>query len=117
VAGGLFGNSEPLGQSVVIRGSAYVVVGVLARADPPVAKGLDLDRAVLIPLRTCRARFGERVVIRRAGARMAEAVPLTEIQVTVSNAKFVPAVAEAIRGLLREAHEKQDWEVVAAAER
>jgi putative ABC transport system permease protein len=66
---------------------------------------------VYIPLTTCKVRFGKRVFIRQAGSIRGEEVALSAVLVRASRAEKVPAVAEAVRGLLETAHKKKDWDV------
>jgi HlyD family secretion protein len=113
VADRLFPGKEALGATFVLNKDAYLVVGVLGEHDlaggGPAA--FDVDRAIFIPIRTCQARFGERIVIRRGNTRTAEAVELHSILVTVEGTRDVLDTIENIRDLLEQAHAQKDWVV------
>jgi multidrug resistance efflux pump len=100
----LFPGDDPLGQTVVLNKSLYVVVGVVGA---PAAA----NDSIFLPLSTCNARFGARAIIRRAGRRSAEQVALSAILVTVRDPAATRATVEAIRDILEQAHSKQDWAV------
>src|SRR5262249_10170846 len=111
VADQLFLGEEPVGATIILGGSAYVVVGVLRDEDER-RGGLaawEANRGSYLPLRTCQARFGERVRIIRGGTRRAEAVALYAILVTVRAPGDVPATVEDIREILEQTHPQQDW--------
>jgi multidrug efflux pump subunit AcrA (membrane-fusion protein) len=113
VAESLFSEEEPLGKVVRVNRSAYVVVGVLEEQVRP-AGGLtvqEANRGVYLPLRTARARFGARVLIRRGNRRTAEAVELSEILVGTGSTRQAAFVAASISDLLEEAHSSKDWDV------
>jgi biotin carboxyl carrier protein len=109
----LFPGEEPVGQTVRAGAHFYSVVGVLreSAAEAGGLRAADLDGGVFLPLATCRARFGERIVIRQAGSLRAEVVPLSAILVSVEQPGQVAAVAEQVRAQLRAAHAQKDWEV------
>jgi RND family efflux transporter MFP subunit len=115
VAEELFPAEEPAGRSFVLNKQLYVVVGVLCeqdeRAGGPAAR--EANHSVYLPLRTCNARFGPRVLIRRGGRRTAEAVALSEILVAVRDRGEVSPTADDIRDLLGQAHQVNDWAVQA----
>jgi multidrug efflux pump subunit AcrA (membrane-fusion protein) len=111
VADQLFGGEEPVGATIVLGQSVYTVVGVLL--DENEARGglaaWDTNRGIFLPLRTCQARFGERIRIIRGATRRAEAVALHAILVTVRAPGDVPAAVEDIREILEQTHTQQDW--------
>jgi ABC-type antimicrobial peptide transport system permease subunit len=89
VAARLFGEVDPVGAQVKIRGVTFTVIGVLE------AKGatafFDRDDVVLVPITTAQRRlFGTRSV----GA----------IQVQVASEAQMPAAAEALAALMRTRH-------------
>src|SRR5262249_14450425 len=110
-AEGLFPMTPPLGQTVQLGKHAYVVVGVLKKAPPGGALLPDPDHSVVLPLNTCKVRFGERIVVRERGARRVEAVQLTDVVLTVSKSEQVGPTVEALRGLLEKSHPKKDWRI------
>src|SRR5262249_30168489 len=78
VAEELFPFEDVVGKSVVLNKEQYVVVGVIK---PRTMRGTtggeapeDFNKDVYIPIKTCRVRFGERIVIRQGGSRTAEQV-------------------------------------------
>jgi RND family efflux transporter MFP subunit len=113
LADGLFPGEEPLGQTILMGKHLYVVVGILREqavpAGGPAAR--EANNGAFIPLRTCQARFGQRVILRKGGARTAEEVPLSAILVLPSDPRQAPATAQEIRSLLERAHQKRDWDV------
>jgi putative ABC transport system permease protein len=110
----LFPNEGPLGQTVVVGRNTFVVVGVLrergAEEGGPDAK---VGGDVYLPLRTCRARFGQALVIRQRGALRREQVELTQVTLTLARAEQVAPTVEAARGILQASHAPQkDWVVL-----
>jgi putative ABC transport system permease protein len=115
VAEELFPFEEVLGQSVVMNKAQYVVVGVmkdrLPRSGGAGEASEDFNKQVYIPIRTCRVRFGERVVIKQGGSRTAEQVELHQVTLTVNDTKNVRSTGELVSDLLKRNHTKKDWEV------
>src|SRR5262249_37981561 len=114
VAERLFPLQEPVGK-VVRLGSAcssFVVVGVLRKQDDPPGRLSAHD--VYVPLRMCRARFGETIINRLSGRWNAERVPLSEILVAAKSPKQVGFVSECIAALLEEAHLHKDYGIYAS---
>lgn len=121
VADRLFPYDEPLGQEVVIRGSDYRVVGVLAERTPLSGGGNssqntmeDFDYDVYIPLQTCRLRFGAVIFMRSSGSRSGEQVELHQITATVDaeiesrrGREQIKAVGDLIRQMLDERKERK----------
>ncbi len=109
----LFAEEEAIGQTVRVGASFYVVVGVLRERDRPAA-GLTADevnRGVYLPLQTCQRRFGEVVLVRRAATWAREAVPLTEVLVSVRSDDRAPFVVRCVAALLEMSHPRKDWQV------
>lgn len=100
----LFPKGKPVGETVQLRAYFYKVVGVRRAA----ASG---DNDVYIPLSTCRARYGETVTIRQAGAIRRERVELTEVRLVLEKPGLAPATLERARKLLKAAHTRKDWDV------
>jgi RND family efflux transporter MFP subunit len=110
----LFPDGAPLGQSVVVGRNAFVVVGV-ARDRGAAEEGPDakIGGDVYLPLRTCQARFGQTLVVRRRGAVERDQVELTQVTLTLARAEQVPPTVEAARGILQASHAPQkDWVVL-----
>jgi putative ABC transport system permease protein len=106
VADALLPDTEALGQNIVLNGDIYVVIGVLDDTT-----SAEHQASIYLPLTTCQSRFGEKIILRNAGKRRAEAVQLSDIYVTPRSPQDVAPTLEAIRELLTERHEQKDWAV------
>lgn len=125
----LFPVEDPIGQSVLVRGHRFRIVGVMANRMPTGGTGgssaaEDYNLDIYIPFSTCRARIGETVIVRAAGSRSGEKVAISQVVLTV-NADFetregrerVKAVGESIKNILKEEHYKDDWAVTVPLDR
>jgi putative ABC transport system permease protein len=94
----LFGEADPVGETVRIRRVPHEVVGVLERKGQSMV-GQDQDDVVLIPISTARKRVlgGQQVKSRSVGA----------ITVKVQDGGDVAAVEQEMRDLLRQRHRLQ----------
>jgi putative ABC transport system permease protein len=122
VAEELFPFEQPIGQSVVLNKEQWVVVGVVkertARSNSGGTQSAeDFNLDVYIPIRTCRVRFGERIIIRQGGSRTGEQVELHQITLTVADINQVRGTGDVIRNLMDRYHSRQDWEVVVPLDR
>ena len=121
VAEELFPFEQPIGQSVVLNKELWVVVGVIkertARSNSGSQAAEDFNLDVYIPIRTCRVRFGERIVIRQGGSRTGEQVELHQITLTVSDISKVRSTGDVVRNLIDRYHGRQDWEVAVPLDR
>src|SRR5579884_4037401 len=111
VAAKLFPGRDPLKKVVVMGRSHYQVVGVLRKQ--ATSNTVNQDRgntAVFITLRTCQARFGEKLVMRAGNAWRVENVALHEIRVIVRTREKVKPTVRAIKALLQRSHRDKDWE-------
>ncbi len=119
----LFPFEDPMGKSVVIRQQEYRVVGVLLDRMPTGGTGgsqsaEDFNNDVYIPFDTCKVRVGSTVVIRQSGSRGGEKVEVSQVTLTV-DADFetsegrekVRAIGNAIKGMLKDDHLREDWAV------
>ncbi|WP_182869342.1 ABC transporter permease [Rhodopirellula sp. JC639] len=125
----LFGFKDPLGQPILVGGTAFRVVGVLEERDSGVARagqaeGSDANQDIFIPLDTGRARFGFLAREGSAGSREYDRVELTEITLAVASAdggqdasgRVVPT-ANMVRSLLEKSHaSKSDYQVLVPLE-
>jgi putative ABC transport system permease protein len=114
VAEVLFPFEKPLGQSIVLNRFHFVVVGVLKdRMALTSSSGIqeDYNNDVYIPLRTCRARYGETVMIKQSGARGGEKVELHQVTLTISDTDKVLDAGSAIEDMLATSHQRKDWAV------
>jgi putative ABC transport system permease protein len=117
VAEELFPFEQPMGQKVVINKEQYEVIGVIknrAQRGTNAASNQaaeDFNRDIYIPIQTCRARFGARVIIRQGGSRTGEEVELHQITLTINHINNVRSTGDVVRNLLERYHQKKDWEV------
>jgi putative ABC transport system permease protein len=117
VAEELFPFERAVGQTVVLNKEQYLVVGVIKdRMQRGTTGGgqtaEDFNKDVYIPIRTCRVRFGERIVIRQGGTRTGEQVELHQITLTVGEIDQVRSTGDIVYNLLDRYHTtKKDWEV------
>ena len=113
----LFAYRDPIGETVLIGGGAYRVIGVSApeftTSATPGGVGLaDLNNDIYIPLSAARNRFGELQRIERAGGRDFQRVQLSEITIDVGDEQRVSQTAAMVRSLLAKSHpEPADVEV------
>lgn len=95
VAAKLFGDAEPVGQTIRVQNVPFTVVGVLDQKGQS-AWGQDQDDIALIPLSTAR-----RNVI---GRNPLTARSVESISVKVAAADLLPAAMQEIRAVLRQRH-------------
>jgi putative ABC transport system permease protein len=116
VAERLFPFTDPMGKTVRLGTYFYKVVGVMRDRMPTGGSGgsqaaEDFNNDVYIPLHTCRARFGETVTYRQAGAFTREQVELSQVTLTVADIDKVRPTGDIIREGLARTHTKDDWQV------
>ena len=115
VAEDLFPFEDPIGQAVVVNKAQYLVVGVIKSRLPRTGgsgeAAEDFNKQIYMPIRTCRVRFGEKVIIRQGGSRTGEQVELHQVTLTVSDIDKVRSTGELVADLLKRFHTKKDWEV------
>ena len=109
----LLATEAALGQTLVIDGNAFRVVGIVKSAS---AGGDELqlpDRATdaYVPLSTARTRFGEIISIRGAGSSVRELIELHQIIVEVATTDDVERTASAITHMLGRFHDKTDYDL------
>jgi len=114
----LFSYEEPSGKTLRVGGDYYTVVGVM---QPVGALPLDNPEGgtplnLYIPLTSAKSRFGENIVIRRAGSFSAEKVELHEIIVKVKELAAVMSTSDVIRTILARLHKQVDYEIVVPLE-
>jgi putative ABC transport system permease protein len=110
----LFPFEDPVGQSVRIGSYLYRVIGVVRPRTPSGGSGgsqaaEDFNDDVYIPLKTCRVRFGDTIVLRRAGSFQREQVQLHQVTLTVTDIDKVRPVGNMVSDLLEERHLQKDW--------
>jgi putative ABC transport system permease protein len=95
VATRLFGTESPLGQPIRVQGSVLTVVGVLAPKGQTTS-GKDQDDAIVVPLRTAKAR-----ILGRGGSHW-DAVDSALVK--IDEGFDLDATERQVRDLLRERH-------------
>ncbi len=122
VAKELFPFEEALGQGVVINKAEYVVVGVIKDRLPRGMTGgeeseenYNLD--IYMPIRTCRVRFGERVLFRQGSNVLNEQVELHQITLTISDIDQVRSTGAVVSDMLKRSHARDDWRVAVPLDR
>lgn len=129
VASALFGFQDPLGEPILIGGTAFRVIGILQARDSGIAKagqteGGDANQDIYIPLETGRARFGFLEREGSRGSREYDRVELSEITLAVATngeagdaSERVLPTANIVRGLLEKSHAtKADYQVLVPLE-
>jgi putative ABC transport system permease protein len=115
VAQELFPFEEVVGQSISMNKAQYLVVGVikdrLPRSTGAGESAEDFNKDIYMPIRTCRVRFGAKVLIKQGGARSAEQVELHQITLTIDNIDKVRTTGDLVTDMLKRYHTKNDWEV------
>jgi putative ABC transport system permease protein len=122
VAERLFPFDDPMGKTVRLGSYFYVIIGVVRDRMPTGGSGgsqaaEDFNHDVYIPLQTCRARFGETIMIRQSGAYTREQVALSQVTLTVADIDKVRPTGDVIREGLVKAHQKNDWAVTVPLDR
>jgi putative ABC transport system permease protein len=123
VADKLFPFEDPLKQTVRLGNYFYEVVGVVANRMPLAAVGgssqsaEDFNNDVYIPLRTCRVRFGERIMIRQSGSFSGEQVELSQVTLTLRDMDSVRPAGSVVKELLDRYHLKNDYAVTIPLDR
>jgi putative ABC transport system permease protein len=128
-ASALFGFNDPLGEPILIQGTAFRVIGILEPRDSGIARageteGGDANQDIFIPLDTGRARFGFLAREGSSGSREYDRVELSEITLSVAAGqdstdaeKRVVPTANMVRGLLEKSHaSKTDYQVLVPLE-
>jgi putative ABC transport system permease protein len=128
VAQSLFPFGDPLGGTVRLGSYFYTVVGVIRERVPTGGTGgsqaaEDYNHDVYIPLETCRARFGETIMIRTSGSFQREQVALSQVTLTVDaeidsrdGRQRVQEVGNLIKDQMGK-HQKNDWAVTIPLDR
>jgi len=98
VARNLFGDSDPVGETVRVRRVPHEVIGVLDRKGQSMI-GQDQDDVVLIPISTARKRV--------LGGNIAKSRNVNSISVKVKDGADLAVAEQEIRDLLRQRHRLQ----------
>ena len=109
----LLTGAHAVGETLVIGGHAFEIVGIVRGEDA--AEGAvqtpDDRTDVYIPLATARTRFGDVDERRVDGSSSREQVELHQILVNVDAEERVEPTARAIERMLERFHKKKDWSV------
>jgi len=98
VARNLFGDADPVGQSIRIRKVPFIVIGTLERKGQSLM-GQDQDDVILMPISTARNR-----VLGQASGRLRT---VGSVSIKVRDGEDMKAAEEQIRELLRQRHRLQ----------
>ncbi len=93
----LFGGEEPVGKTLRIRNSPYVIVGVLGKKGQSL-DGRDQDDTVLVPISTAQRKL--------FGTSFVGSVRLIQVQATSS--EVMDSVEKSMNALLRQRHRLRD---------
>jgi putative ABC transport system permease protein len=113
VAQRLFPGEDPIGKSMRIGDTYFLVVGTRARAPARSARAdrRRPDLEVYVPLSTMGSRLGDLTVTAKSGSIVLERFELSRIEITLDDPAEADEVAEAIRRLLKPFHEQPDYSV------
>ncbi len=109
----LFPYEEAVGQTVAMNKAQYLVVGVI-KDRLPQGSGESEERFnndIYMPIRTCRVRFGERLLFRQGSNVLMENVELHQITLTVADIDQVKSTGAIVTEMLKRTHPRKDWRV------
>jgi putative ABC transport system permease protein len=117
----LFPFEDPIGRSIHVEESYYVVVGVMKHKDPTAAIGgsfaaQDFSNDVYIPITTLWSRIGDIIVTRRSGSQEGEKVELSQITLRVDDVEHVMETAELVKETLARYHPNEDYGITVPKE-
>ncbi|MBP7064238.1 ABC transporter permease [Ferrovibrio sp.] len=95
VANNLFGDADPLDQTIRVRKVPFTVIGVLAKKGQSM-QGQDQDDAILVPISTARKRL--------LGGQQARQRAVVAISVKIRDGADMAEAESQIRDLLRQRH-------------
>ena len=109
----LFPLENPIGRSIHVDESYYVVVGVMKHKNPTAAIGgsfaaQDFSNDVYIPITTLWSRIGDFVITRRSGSFEGEVVELSQVTLRVDAVSNVMETAEIVEETLNRYHRNPD---------
>lgn len=118
----LFAGFDPLGQTLLVGGDVYAVVGVvgdMAQSEFPAGNDLWLageNQQVYIPLSTYRNKRGDLFAESTEGSRKAEIIELHELILSIDRQENVQRSVEVVRRILRDGHNDEDYSVIVPLE-
>jgi len=109
----LFPIEDPIGRSIHVDESYYVVVGVVKSRAPTAAIGgsfaaQDFSNDVYIPITTLWSRIGDFVITRRSGSFEGEVVELSQVTLRVDEVENVLETSEIVEETLARYHRNKD---------
>lgn len=106
----LLANEHTIGQSIVLGGDCFEVVGIVSSDEiNSTIQAPDMETDAYIPINVCREVFGEAIYRITSGSREMERVELHKILVEVDEMENVETTAEAIKAMLKRFHKKDDY--------
>jgi putative ABC transport system permease protein len=117
----LFPFEDPVGRSIHIEETFYVVVGVLKPREASAGIGgslaaQDFRNDVYIPITTLWSRIGDYVVTRRSGSFEGEIVQLSQATLRVDKVSNVMMTADIVKQTLAQTHRNEDYGVTVPLE-
>ena len=97
----LFGDADPIGQTIRIKNVPFTVVGVLA-AKGQSSQGQDQDDVILLPISSAKRKV--------IGSKQANADAVDTIMMQAKSGTQIPAAQEEAQALLRQRHHLQPAE-------
>ena len=122
VARELFPFEEAIGKAIVVNKAEYLVVGVINDRLPSSTAGGEqpeenFNMDIYLPIRTCRVRFGERIMFRQGSNIIAEQVELYQITLTIADIDKVLSTGRLVGEMLKSSHARKDWAVAVPLDR
>jgi len=117
----LFPFEDPVGRSIRVEQSYYVVVGVMKSRAPTSGiggslAGQDFNNDVYIPYDTLKTRIGDFVMTRRSGSFEGEVVELNQVTLRVDSVENVMETAELVEETLKRHHRNRDYGITVPLE-
>jgi len=110
-----------LGKTLKVRSTPYRIIGVLKKRNATAAVGSSLEAQdfsddVYIPITTFWRRIGDWTMERSSGTRTNEVVEISQITFRVDHMNDVVPTANAIKRIMEQRHDKQDYAIVTPLE-
>ena len=110
-----------LGKTIRVRSTPYRIVGVMKKRNATAAVGSSLEAQdfsddVYIPITTFWRRIGDWTMERSSGTRKNEVVEISQVTFRVREMGEVVPTANAIKRIMGQRHEKEDYAIVVPLE-
>ncbi len=117
----LFPFEDPIGRSIHIEDSYYIVVGVMKPRMPSSGiggslAGQDFANDVYIPISTLWNRIGDFIITRRSGSFEGEVVELSQVTLRIDSVKHVMQTADLIEETIKRHHRNEDYGITVPLE-